>query len=157
MTLRIGYGEDSHALAEGRPLIIGGIKIESNVGAVAHSDGDVLFHALSDALLSTFALGDIGFYFPPSNPDFKDMNSQVILERVLLELNKRADHIRLHNVAAVVMLDKPKLGKYREMIQENVARLLGLKAADVGITFKTSEGLATQHIQARVTLLLSVP
>jgi 2-C-methyl-D-erythritol 2,4-cyclodiphosphate synthase len=153
--LRIGYGEDSHALTEGRPLVIGGIKIESNVGAVAHSDGDVLFHALSDALLSAFALGDIGFYFPPSNPDSKDMNSQVILERVISELNQHAPNFRIQNVAGVVMLDKPKLAKYREMIQENVANRLGLKAADVGITFKTSEGLALGHIQARVTLLLS--
>ncbi len=152
--LRIGYGEDSHVLAEGRPLVIGGVFVESSVGAVAHSDGDVLLHALSDALLSTFALGDIGFYFPPSNPDYKDLNSQVILERVLLELNKQSS-FQIQNVAAVVMLDKPKLGKYREDIQKNIATLLGLEPADVGITFKTSEGLALQHIQARVTLLLN--
>ena len=156
MALRIGYGEDSHVLAEGRPLILGGVKIESPLGTVAHSDGDVLLHALSDALLSSFALGDIGFYFPPSNPDYKDMNSQIILERVLLELQKHAPSFQILNVAAVVMLDKPKLGKYREEIQKNVASLLGLELADVGITFKTSEGLALQHIQARVTLLLSV-
>jgi 2-C-methyl-D-erythritol 2,4-cyclodiphosphate synthase len=155
MTMRIGYGEDSHSLAEGQPLVIGGVKIESDIGAVAHSDGDVLLHALSDALLSTFALGDIGFYFPPSNPDFKDMNSQMILERVLLELSQHAPDFQIQNVAAVVMLDKPKLGKYREMIQNNVANLLGLKAADVGITFKTSEGMALGHVQARVTLLLN--
>lgn len=151
--LRIGYGEDSHKLAEGRPLVIGGVHIESPLGAVAHSDGDVLLHALSDALLSTFALGDIGFYFPPSNPDYKNLNSQVILERVLLELTKQAS-FQIQNVAAVVMLDKPKLGKYRETIQDQVALLLGLKSSDVGITFKTSEGLAPEHIQARVTLLL---
>ncbi len=156
MALRIGYGEDSHVLAEGRPLILGGVKIESPLGTVAHSDGDVLLHALSDALLSSFALGDIGFYFPPSNLDYKDMNSQIILERVLLELQKHAPSFQILNVAAVVMLDKPKLGKYREEIQKNVASLLGLELADVGITFKTSEGLALQHIQARVTLLLSV-
>jgi 2-C-methyl-D-erythritol 2,4-cyclodiphosphate synthase len=155
MALRIGYGEDSHALAQGRPLVIGGIRIESDTGAVAHSDGDVLLHALSDALLSTFALGDIGFYFPPSNPEFKDMDSQMIVERVLQELTKHAPNFQIQNVAAVVMLDKPKLGKYREMIQKNVANLLGLKAVDVGMTFKTSEGMALGHIQARVTLLLS--
>jgi 2-C-methyl-D-erythritol 2,4-cyclodiphosphate synthase len=155
MSLRIGYGEDSHALAEGRVLVIGGVKIESSIGAVAHSDGDILLHALSDALLSTFALGDIGFYFPPSNSEFKNMNSQMILERVLLELSKHSPNFQIQNIAAVVMLDKPKLGKYRERIQENIAELLGLKVADVGITFKTSEGLALGHIQARVTLLLS--
>lgn len=154
MALRIGYGEDSHKLSEGRPLVIGGVTIESPVGAVAHSDGDVLLHALSDALLSVFALGDIGFYFPPSNPEFKDLNSQVILENVLLELKKQTS-FQIQNVAAVVMLDKPKLGKYREDIQKNVSGLLGLNPTDVGITFKTSEGLALEHIQARVTLLIT--
>ena len=155
MNLRIGYGEDSHALSEGRPLVIGGIKIESPVGAVAHSDGDVLLHALSDALLSAFALGDIGSYFPPSDPQFKDMDSQKILEHIGLEIHKVSGQFKLHNVAAVVMLDKPNLGNYRQAIQENVANLLGLGKSDVGVTFKTSEGLAMQHIQARVTLLVS--
>jgi 2-C-methyl-D-erythritol 2,4-cyclodiphosphate synthase len=155
MNLRIGYGEDSHALSDGRPLVIGGVKIKSPVGAVAHSDGDVLLHALSDALLSAFALGDIGSYFPPSDPQFKDMDSQKILEHILLEVHKHVQGLKIHNVAAMVILDKPKLGNYRQAIQENVANLLGLGKSDVGVTFKTSEGLAMKHIQARVTLLLS--
>jgi 2-C-methyl-D-erythritol 2,4-cyclodiphosphate synthase len=157
MPLRIGYGEDSHALAENRPLVIGGVRIENSpLGAVAHSDGDVLLHALSDALLSALALGDIGTYFPPSNPASKDMDSQRILEYVLLELYKHSSNFHLHNIAAVVTLDKPKLGAYRQHIQEKVARLVGLEPTDVGVTFKTSEGLATSHIQARVTVLLSI-
>lgn len=157
MNLRIGYGEDSHALAEGRPLVIGGVTIpDSPLGAVAHSDGDVLLHALSDALLSTFALGDIGHYFPPSDMRYKDMNSVRILEHVLLELGKHSKDIQLQNLAAVITLDKPKLGEHREAIQNQVAELLGLEPHNVGITFKTSEGMATGHIQARVTVLLAV-
>ena len=156
MNLRIGYGEDAHALRAGRPLVVGGITVpESPVGAVAHSDGDVLLHALSDALLSTAALGDIGKYFPPSDAQFKDMDSSDILAHVLELLSGRGK-VTLHNVAVVVTLDAPKLGKLRDEIQSNVARLLNLEQGQVGITFKTSEGLASGHIQARATVLLSL-
>jgi 2-C-methyl-D-erythritol 2,4-cyclodiphosphate synthase len=157
MSLRIGYGEDSHALAEGRPLVVGGVRIENSpLGAVAHSDGDVLLHALSDALLSAFALGDIGHYFPPSDERYKNMNSQKILEHVLLELREHASDIHIQNLAAVITLDNPKLGQHREAVQKRVAELLRLEPRNVGITFKTSEGMATGHIQARVTVLLVV-
>mgnify|MGYP000323891246 CR=1 FL=1 len=156
MTERIGYGEDAHALQTGRPLIIGNVVIkDSSLGAVAHSDGDVLLHALSDALLSGLALGDIGTYFPPSDPQFKDMDSADILRKVWSLLAECSPSINLVNVAAVVTLDSPKLGKYREAIQLRVAELLNLAPDRVGITFKTSEGLAPQHIQARVSVLLS--
>lgn len=156
MTQRIGFGEDAHALATGRPLVIGNVSIsESPVGAVAHSDGDVLLHALADALLSSLALGDIGTYFPPSNAEFKDMNSADILRKVQALLLEHEANLTLVNVAAVVTLDSPKLGNHREAIQQRVAQLLDLEADRVGITFKTSEGLAPQHIQARVTVLLA--
>ena len=151
MSSRVGFGEDAHALSAGRPLIIGNITIpKSPLGAVAHSDGDVLLHALSDALLSAFALGDIGSYFPPSDPAFKDLDSAEILAKVLSLL----PNCRLSNAAAVVTLDTPKLGTHRDLIQARVAELLGLPLARVGLTFKTSEGLAPGHIQARVTVLL---
>ena len=154
--LRIGYGEDAHALAAGRPLVVGGVEVPaSTVGAVAHSDGDVLLHALSDALLSAVALGDIGTYFPPSDEQFKDMDSSSILEHVLKLLGEQGQ-VTLHNVAVVVTLDTPKLGKLRDEIKERVAQLLGLEPNRVGITFKTSEGLAPGHIQARATVLLSL-
>ena len=156
MNLRIGYGEDAHALQAGRPLVIGNVTIpDSPLGAVAHSDGDVLLHALADALLSTHALGDIGSYFPPSNPEFEKMDSAEIVRQVLDLLKKRAPEFRLVNVAAVVTLDRPKLGPHREAIARRVAALLELPEQDVGLTFKTSEGLAPGHIQARVTVLLT--
>jgi 2-C-methyl-D-erythritol 2,4-cyclodiphosphate synthase len=152
---RIGYGEDAHALAANRPLLIAGIRIvNSPMGVVAHSDGDVLLHALSDALLSAFALGDIGSYFPPSNPAYKNMDSQAILEHVLKLTDEKLS--RLVNVAAVVTLDEVKLSPYRTDMQKKLATLLALPPDSVGITFKTSEGLAAGHIQARVVVLLSM-
>ena len=153
MDFRIGFGEDAHKLEVGRPLIIGGVEVESERGAAAHSDGDVLLHALADALLSSYALGDIGFYFPPSNPEFKDLNSAEIVRRVL-ELLREEVPLELSNIAIVITLDKPKLGPYREQIQENVAKLLDIETRNVGVGFKTSEGLAPGHIQARTTVLL---
>lgn len=156
VTQRIGYGEDAHALSAGRSLVIGNVTIpESPLGALAHSDGDVLLHALSDALLSALALGDIGTYFPPSDPAYKDLDSAAILTEVLDLLSKRGQ-IELINVAAVVTLDRPKLGPYRTVIQQQVANLLNLAPERFGLTFKTSEGLAPEHIQARVTVLLEL-
>ena len=152
--VRIGYGEDAHKLVIDRSLVIGGVSIsESPRGCEAHSDGDVLLHALSDALLAAFALGDIGSYFPPSNPDFKDMNSHLILRKVLELLSPY--NAKIINLALVVTLDTPKLGSYRKDIQEQLAELLNLEKENIGIGFKTSEGLAPDHIQARVTVLLS--
>ena len=155
MNLRIGYGEDAHALAAGRPLVIGNVTIpDSPVGAVAHSDGDALLHALADALLSSHALGDIGSYFPPSNPEFENLDSAEIVRKVLDLLRERAPTVQLVNLAAVVTLDRPKLGAYRGAIARRVAALLEVPEQNVGLTFKTSEGLAPAHVQARVTVLL---
>lgn len=152
---RIGFGEDAHRLAAGRPLVIGGVTIAgSQRGALAHSDGDVLLHALADALLSAFALGDIGHYFPPSDAAYKDMDSAEILQQVLQVIQEKTGSFTVQNVAAVITLDAPKLGSHRAQIQARLASLLELSAERVGITFKTSEGLAPEHIQARVTVLL---
>lgn len=153
--LRVGYGEDSHALELGQPLIIGGVRVQSERGSVAHSDGDVLLHALADALLSAWALGDIGKLFPPGDPATRQLDSSVIVKQVLSLLAARYEGgWRIANVAAVVTLDSPKLGGYREQIQASVRGILQLPEGAVGVTFKTSEGLAPTHIQARVTVLL---
>ncbi len=151
-SLLIGYGEDAHRLGEGRELWLGGLRIESERGAIAHSDGDVILHALADALLSAFALGDIGSYFPDHDPKWKGLESRVILEVVLQKV--RESGYRLGQVSAVVVLDRPKLGPYRTAIQENLALLTGLDKKRVGLTFKTSEGLAPDHVQCRVVIHL---
>ena len=151
--LRIGYGEDSHALATGRPLIIGGVEIPATRGSEAHSDGDALLHAVSDAVLGAFALGDIGLHFPPSNPDYKGLNSRVILQSVLQLVRDHVGEFEIINISGVVMLDRPKLATYRKKIEREVAIELGMEPTRVGISFKTSEGMALDHIQTRVTLL----
>jgi 2-C-methyl-D-erythritol 2,4-cyclodiphosphate synthase len=151
-SLLIGYGEDSHRLGEGRELWLGGVRIDSERGAIAHSDGDVILHALSDALLSAFALGDIGSYFPDYDPKWRGLESRVILEVVLQKV--RENGYRLGQLAAVVVLDRPRLGPYRAAIQQNLALLTGLSERRVGLTFKTSEGLAPHHAQCRAMVYL---
>lgn len=153
MHYRIGYGEDAHRLEAGRTLTLGGIVIpESPVGAVAHSDGDAILHAVADALLSGLALGDIGQYFPDTDPEHKGLDSKVILQHTLNLVRQRG--YTPVNVALVVTLDKPKLGPLRADIARSVAQLLNLPESEVGVSFKTSEGLALQHVQTRVTVLL---
>lgn len=154
-SLRIGFGEDAHRLEAGRSLVLGGVAIPSPRGAVAHSDGDALLHALADALLSSLALGDIGVFFPPSNPAFKDLNSREIVHLALREVRERGGE--LVNVALVVTLDAPRLGPHRAVITERVASLLELPEHRVGLGFKTSEGLAPEHVQARATVLIALP
>lgn len=153
---RIGFGEDAHTLVPGGRLVLGGFPVpDSPVGPHAHSDGDALLHAVSDALLSAFALGDIGQYFPPSNPNYRDLDSQVILQTVLERITDAVGPFSIHNVAAVVTLDRPKLGPHRVAMQRQLAELLDLDPARVGIGFKSSEGLAEDWVQARATLLVS--
>jgi 2-C-methyl-D-erythritol 2,4-cyclodiphosphate synthase len=150
--MRIGLGEDAHRLEPGRALWLGGVQIPSERGALAHSDGDVVLHALCDALLSACALGDIGALFPDTDARWKDLESRVILEAVLERVAKAG--YRVSQVSAVVTLDRPRLGPHRAAIQARLAGLLSLPEERVGLTFKTSEGLAPDHVQARCVALL---
>jgi 2-C-methyl-D-erythritol 2,4-cyclodiphosphate synthase len=150
---RIGYGEDAHRLAPGLPLILGGVPIaHAEHGAVAHSDGDAVLHAVADALLSGLALGDIGQYYPDTDPAHAGISSREILAHALALV--REGQYAPTNVALVVTLDRPKLGPLRAEIARSVAALLGLPGSEVGVSFKTSEGLAPAHVQVRVTALL---
>lgn len=150
---RIGYGEDAHRLEAGRALVLGGVPVpHAPAGAVAHSDGDAALHALADALLSGLALGDIGQYFPDTAAEWQGLDSAVILARAL-EL-VRARGYRPANAALVVTLDRPKLGPLRAAMAQRMAELLHLPETEVGVSFKTSEGLAPDHVQARATVLL---
>lgn len=152
--IRVGYGEDAHRLATGHSLILGGVHVpDAALGTVAHSDGDAVLHAVSDALLSGVALGDIGDYFPDTDPLWAGLDSRAILGRVL-ELVRERGYAPV-NVALVVTLDRPRLGPLRAQIASNVAALLGLRESEVGVSFKTSEGLAPAHVQTRVTALLT--
>ncbi len=151
---RIGFGEDAHRLAGGRPLVLGGVPIpEAPRGAVAHSDGDALLHAVTDALLSAWALGDIGAHFPDNDPAHADADSSALLRRALEVALAASGGSRPIQVSAVITLDRPKLGPHRAAIAASLATLLDLPLDRVGITFKTSEGLAPDHVQARAIVL----
>jgi 2-C-methyl-D-erythritol 2,4-cyclodiphosphate synthase len=151
--MRIGYGEDAHRLEAGRKLILAGLEIpDSPHGAIAHSDGDAVLHAVSDALLSSLALGDIGKLYPDTDPKWQGMDSSVILKDCLERV--RVAGLEIVNLAVVVTLDKPKLGALRDAMRDHLAGLLGVQNDQVGITFKTSEGLAPAHVQTRATILL---
>jgi 2-C-methyl-D-erythritol 2,4-cyclodiphosphate synthase len=134
---RCGLGWDSHRIAEGRPMILGGVNIESPFGLDGHSDADILLHALTDALLGSAALGDIGMHFPDTDPKWKGAGSiQFLLHaRGLL----RAKGFELVNADTTVILEKPKLKDYRMKIRESLAAALGLSIEDVSVKFKTAE------------------
>lgn len=151
---RLGFGEDAHRLAPGRPLLLGGVRVpDAPRGADAHSDGDVLLHAVADALLSAWALGDIGQHFPDTDPAYGGAPSSGLLRDALALALARAAGMRPRQVSAVITLDRPKLGPLRDGIAASLAGLLGLPPDRVGITFKTSEGLAPDHVQARAVVL----
>ncbi len=151
--MRIGYGWDSHEFKKGIPLMIGGVRIPHSKGLSGHSDGDVLLHAITDAILGALAAGDIGSYFPPSDPKWKGANSAVFLAEALRQMRKSG--YAVGNVDSTLILDKPKIGPHAEKIQANVAKLLGIKANTVGIKAKTPEGMGTDNAAiAHVALLL---
>lgn len=153
---RIGQGYDIHRLVADKPLLIGGIRIDSPVGSEAHSDGDVLLHALIDALLGACGLGDIGDHFPPSDDQYKNISSTVLLRKVL-PLVAEAGY-RPGNLDATIFLEKPKLVPYKQAIRENLSALLALPLDCVSVKAKTAEKfppVGTQEaIAASVTLLM---
>jgi len=152
--MRIGYGWDSHEFKEGIPLRIGGVEIPYSKGLAGHSDGDVLLHALTDALLGAVAAGDIGGYFPPSDPRWKNANSSIFLQEALKQI-RSAGYV-VANVDSTLILAEPKIGPHSARIQASVAGLLQLKPDQVGIKAKTPEGMDTDHAAiAHVVVLLA--
>ena len=125
--MRIGHGYDLHALAPGRRLVLGGVHIPHSHGPIAHSDGDVLLHALADALLGAAALGDIGQHFPDTDPAFAGADSRVLLRRVAALV--RDAGYRVANIDATVLAQRPKLAPHRDAMRANIAADLGL---DIG-------------------------
>jgi 2-C-methyl-D-erythritol 2,4-cyclodiphosphate synthase len=151
--MRIGYGFDSHAFKAGVPLVIGGLKIEHHEGLAGHSDGDVLLHAITDALLGAVSAGDIGSFFPPSDQRWKNADSTIFLETALEEIAIAG--YRIVNIDTVLVLAAPKIGPISGELRERVAELLRLKPRDVGIKAKTPEGLNQDHVAvAHATVLL---
>ncbi|MBZ5573257.1 MAG: 2-C-methyl-D-erythritol 2,4-cyclodiphosphate synthase [Acidobacteriia bacterium] len=143
MRLRIGYGWDSHEFKAGIPLKIGGVTLPHAKGLGGHSDGDVLLHALTDALLGAVAAPDIGSLFPPSDPQWKDADSAVFLREALKRM--KAAGYRIANIDSTLILAAPKIGPHSASIRENVAKLLGIPADCVGLKAKTPEGMGTDN------------
>ncbi len=137
--MRIGLGSDVHRLVEGRKLIIAGVVIPSDKGELAHSDGDVLYHALSDAILGALALGDIGIFFPDNSEDTRDMDSSEIVKFVYNKMDEMGYEIG--NVDIMISLEKPKLKDYRQHMVSNIAKLLHTSVENVSIKAGTNEGL----------------
>lgn len=137
--IRVGSGWDLHRLVEGRPLWLGGVNIPSPKGEEAHSDGDVLLHAVIDALLGAAALGDIGTHFPPSDSQWKDADSRHLLRMTLNLLKREGWHIG--NLDCTIILEAPRLGPHKETIRRTLAEDLGLPVDAVSVKAKTKEGV----------------
>lgn len=157
MPFRIGHGFDVHRLEKGETLIIGGKTIPWEKGTVAHSDGDVLLHAIMDALLGALALGDIGTHFPDTDPEYKDVNSLHLLEQIAHLIKKEG--YTIHNIDSTMMLQQPKLKKHIPDIQLNIANCLNLDRAQVSIKATTTEKLGfigrEEGVAAEAVVLLS--
>jgi 2-C-methyl-D-erythritol 2,4-cyclodiphosphate synthase len=137
--IRTGIGYDSHRLAEGRPLILGGVQIPHELGLAGHSDADVLTHAVIDALLGAAGLGDIGQHFPDTDQRWKDADSIALLEQVMSMV--RDVGLQLGNVDSTVIIEKPKLAPHREKIRASLARGLGVEPPYVNVKASTGEGI----------------
>lgn len=134
---RSGLGWDVHRMAKGRPLILGGVTIQSDLGLDGHSDADVLAHAITDAILGAACLGDIGMHFPDTNPRWKDADSMKMLAQAAAMAHDAG--FDLVNVDATVILERPKLQDYRHLVRQSIAECLHLSEDRVSVKFKTSE------------------
>ena len=153
MAMRIGYGWDSHAFKAGVPLRIGGMTIEHPEGLAGHSDGDVLLHAITDALLGAVSAGDIGSFFPPGDPRWKDADSAIFLNLALEEIQNAGYSIV--NVDTTLVLAAPKISPIAGEMRERVAELMDIEPTAVSIKAKTPEGLNQDGVaQAHAVVLL---
>ena len=139
MNFRIGHGYDVHALGEGLRLVLGGVEIPHTKGCIAHSDGDVLIHALCDALLGAAALGDIGKHFPDSPAEFKGIDSTLLLKRVVSLLAQLG--YKVGNVDVTVAMQRPKLRPYIDAMREIIAQCIGVDVESVSVKATTTEHL----------------
>ncbi len=137
--MRIGIGYDVHRLVRGRPLRLGGVLIDSEWGLAGHSDADALLHAIGDALLGALALGDLGHYFPDTDPAYRGISSATLIESVMQMV--RRQHYRLHNLDAVVIAQRPRLAVHLPAIRRNLAELLLTDLGSVSVKAKTAESL----------------
>jgi 2-C-methyl-D-erythritol 2,4-cyclodiphosphate synthase len=139
MSLRVGLGYDVHRVLAGRPLLLGGVRFESDWGLEGHSDADVLLHAIGDALLGAAGLGDLGEHFPPGDARWKDASSLDLLARIATLLRERGASVA--NVDAMLIAEAPRLAPHRAAMCANIARALGLDVSRVSVKATTNEAL----------------
>lgn len=158
MNYRIGFGVDFHRMAAGRKLMLGGIEIPSEKGALGHSDADVLLHAICDALLGALNLGDIGIHFPNTDPDFKDIDSKVLLGKTFALIRQK--NYRIVNIDSTICLEEPRIGPYANRMREAIAQILNISGDQISIKATTTEKMGFvgrgEGIVAYATLLLSI-
>ena len=147
--MRIGHGYDLHALAPGRTLVLGGVRIEHPLGPIAHSDGDVLIHALCDALLGAAALGDIGQHFPDTDPAYAGADSRALLRAVVQRLADAG--WRPGNVDVTIIAQRPRLAPHREAMRANLAADLRVPVGQVSVKATTTEGLGPEGRQEAIS------
>jgi 2-C-methyl-D-erythritol 2,4-cyclodiphosphate synthase len=138
---RIGMGYDVHTFAENRPLTLGGITIPHHQGLAGHSDADCLVHAICDALLGAISAGDLGRHFPDSDPQYKDVESLLLLKKVVEKVKEKG--FRITNIDATVVAQAPKLAPYRPQMEEKIAQTMGIEHEQVNVKATTTEGLGS--------------
>ena len=136
---KVGIGFDAHRLAKGRPLIIGGVKIPYDLGLSGHSDADVLIHAIIDAILGALAMGDIGTHFPDNDPAYKDIDSTILLRKVM-ELVKKEGY-RINNLDNTIVAEMPKLAPHIPGMKERLSEVLNILPGQINIKATTTEGM----------------
>jgi 2-C-methyl-D-erythritol 2,4-cyclodiphosphate synthase len=139
MRFKVGIGYDVHQLEEGKKFVLGGVPLAHEKGPVAHSDGDVLIHALCDALLGAANLRDIGTHFPDTSDDYEGVDSKLLLKKTVALLNEQGFHIG--NIDSTVCLQRPKVKEYIPIMQETLAKVIGLDIDDISIKATTTERL----------------
>jgi len=154
MKLKVGLGYDVHQLIEGRKLYLGGVEIPSNKGALGHSDADVLLHAICDALLGAAGFKDIGHQFPNTDPAYKDIDSKILLQKVMDLIQTK--NYRVNNIDATLLLEKPKIAPHIDQMRSNIAKILTIDIEDVSIKATTTERLGYEGRQEGVTAMAVV-
>ena len=136
---RIGLGYDSHRFAPGRPLVLGGVRIEHEQGLAGHSDADAVLHAITDAILGAIAAGDIGELFPDTDPQYKDADSALFVRHAVKLAKEAGCHVG--NCDVTVLAERPKLAPYKQAMRSRIAELLGVEPEAVSVKAKTNEGM----------------
>lgn len=155
--MRVGHGFDAHPLATGRPCVLGGVTIPSDAGPLAHSDGDVVLHALADALLGAAAAGDLGSVFGSDRPEWKNAPG----ERLVRHVRELTDHPEIGNVDVTILAAKPRVAEHREAMRASIAALLGTEPGRVSVKASSGNGLTDfgrgEGVAATVVVLVADP